>query len=266
MSNMRMNIVQHRHAARGFTLVELMVAITVALFLLGGLFATVQSTRRSYGNQSQLAQLQDNQRLAMTMMSTVVESTGYYPNPLANVNALPVVFPADALFATAGQTITGSTNTTGPGDKITVRYSAALNDNVYNCIGGQNTTVNTQQGQVFENTFHIVNNALVCTLNGIDYPLVTKGVNGAGVATLGVTNMTILYGVKANPADTGSCADTYLTGAQVTAAGGGPPLGLWNSLCSVSVTLTFINPITPTGPGITINKLIAIMATAGVNS
>lgn len=262
-----MNTDHRRRAERGFTLVELMVAITIALFLLGGLFATVQSTRRSYGNQNQLAQLQDNERLAMTMLSTAIESTGYYPNPVANNSNIPGVFPNDALFATAGQTITGGVNATGPGDTITVRFSAALNDNVYNCIGGQNTTVNTVQGQVFENTFHIVNNQLVCTLNGVDYPLVTKGVNGAGVATLGVTNMTFLYGVKANAADTGSCTDTYLTAAQV-AAGGPSAIGgnYWSQVCAVSVTLTFINPITPAGPGITINKLIAIMGTAGVNS
>jgi len=74
MSPSQINRVQRRRAERGFTLVELMVAITVALFLLGGLFATVQSTRRTYGNQNLMAQLQDNERLAMTMLSTAIES------------------------------------------------------------------------------------------------------------------------------------------------------------------------------------------------
>ncbi len=257
-----MNELTNKHARRasrrnsGFTLVELMVAIAVALFLLGGLFASLQSTRKAYGNQNLLAQLQDNQRLAMTLLAEVVETTGYYPNPVTNT-ATAVLSP-DALFATAGQAIVGAANPAGPGDMITVRYAPALNDNAYSCIGTQNTA--TAPYAIFENTFQVINNQLVCTFNGTQYPLITSNVNGAGVTILGVQNMTLLYGVKSNLADTGSCTDTYLTAAQVTAG------NYWNSVCSVTVTLTFINPITPTGPGISISRVIALMSTAGVNS
>ena len=65
----------------GYTLVELMVALAIALFLLGGLFTIVQGTRTTYGNQSQLAQLQDSERLAMTLITDVIQdsfiATGY---------------------------------------------------------------------------------------------------------------------------------------------------------------------------------------------
>jgi len=257
MKNVTVNTVRGAAARNaGFTLVELMVAITVALFLLGGLFATLQSTRKAYGNQNLLAQLQDNQRLAMTLLAEVVETTGYYPNPL--VNSATTVLTADALFATAGQAIVGQANTLGPGDMITVRYAPALNDNAYSCIGTQNTA--TAPYAVFENTFQVINNQLVCTFNGQQYPLITSNKNGAGVTVLGVQNMTIVYGVKANVADTGSCTDTFLTAAQVTAG------NYWSSVCSVTVTLTFVNPINPAGPGIPISRVIALMATAGANS
>ncbi|HEY3786431.1 MAG TPA: prepilin-type N-terminal cleavage/methylation domain-containing protein [Steroidobacteraceae bacterium] len=256
-----MNTNRRGRDQRGFTLVELMVAITIALFLLGGLFATVQSTRRTYGNQNLLAQLQDNERLAMTLMGGVIETAGYFPNPVLNQNT--IVFPTDAVFAAAGQTIIGGTNAAG--DTVTVRYAAALNDNAYNCIGGTNTVLAPYQ--VWENAFRVINNQLVCTINGTDYPLITAGVNNAGVATLGVKNMSILYGVTASTgASTGSCTDTYLTTAQMIAAAAGTIPGIWSQVCSVSVTLTFINPITPTAAGISITRVIAIMGKAGVNS
>ncbi len=44
---------------RGFTLVELMVTVAIALFLLGGLFTIVQNVRKTNSNQQLLAQLQD---------------------------------------------------------------------------------------------------------------------------------------------------------------------------------------------------------------
>ena len=258
----------HRHLSkscsscgsqRGFTLVELMVSITVALFLLGGMLATVQSTSRTYTNQNLLSQFQDNQRLGMMLMAGVIESTGYYPNVQANVTQVGVLFPADALFPAASQFIIGAPNAAGgPGDQVTVRYAAGTNDNVYNCIGQQNAGATTR----WEMTFRVINNQLVCNLNGTDYPIITSNTS-AGVTTLGVTNMTVSYGMKASAADTGSCTDTYLTTAQMVANGN------WGLVCSVSVTLTFVNPMTtaqtPLNP-IAVTRVIALMNKAGVNS
>ena len=246
---------------RGFTLIELMVAMTVALFLLGGLLATVQSTRRTYGSQNLLAQFQDNERLAMSLMSSVIESTGYYPDVTTYAGNTNGLFPIDAAFPQASQFIIGAANATGgPGDQITVRYAAETNDNVYNCIGQQNTA--GPPPAVFESTFRVVNNQLVCNYNGTDYPLITSNTT-AGVMTLGLTNMTISYGLKSNPADTGSCTDTYLSTADMVTNGN------WSSVCSVKVRLTFVNPmITPGNPlaPVTITRVIALMSKAGVNS
>jgi type IV pilus assembly protein PilW len=76
----RTSRIGHRHLS-GFTLIELMIAITLAIFLVGGLLMMVQSTRNTVTTQTQLAQLQDNERLVLTFMTEVIESTGYFPNP-----------------------------------------------------------------------------------------------------------------------------------------------------------------------------------------
>src|SRR5438552_1840764 len=102
-----------RRNTRGFSLVELMVSIAVALFLVGGVVSMLASTRHTYKNQSQLSQLQDDQRLAMTLIANVVQSAGYYPDPIlmtaaTEFKAGPVIFTGQSLsFAADGQSITG---------------------------------------------------------------------------------------------------------------------------------------------------------------
>jgi type IV pilus assembly protein PilW len=246
----------HRHLS-GFTLIELMIAITIAVFLVGGLLMMVQSTRNTVTTQTQLAQLQDNERLVLTFMTEVIESTGYFPHP--QTYTAVQVMPVAPSFATAGQAVSGTyAGGVAPGDTVTIRYGALLNDDVFNCRGSKNTTVGPYD--TFVNTFWI-NNAnpknpiLTCTfssgaipLPGVPVPLVN-----------GVQNLAIAYGIKRNPVDTGTCADTYLNASQMLAAD-------WSNVCTIKLIVTFINPLN-TGPAtIPITRVIAVMNSAGVNT
>jgi type IV pilus assembly protein PilW len=240
--------------SRGFTLIELMVAITVALFLISGMLVMVQSTRTAFGNQNLLAQLLDNQRLAMTFMAEVVETAGYFPDPVHNTST---VFPAVGTTFAVGQAVSGTTGPLAPGvgDTVTIRYAASLNDNVFNCKGLTNTTLALD---VFVDTFWVDttvpgNPVLTCTVSSTANPIVNMPlVNG-------VQKLTIVYGVKRSPADTGSCADTYLKTSEMLAPD-------WGAVCSINLTVFFTNPITPAGPPLQITRVIAVMMTAGVNS
>jgi type IV pilus assembly protein PilW len=256
------------HAAhkrsRGFTLIELMIAVTVGLFLVSGMLLMVQSTRNAFGNQNLLAQLQDNQRLAMTFMAEVVETAGYFPEPQNNTSSVfpavgASVLPSVPAFA-QGQAVSGTTGPVAPGvgDTVTIRYAAKLNDDVFNCQGLKNTTLPLD---VFEDTFWVniavpSNPVLTCTVSStainpaVDIPLVN-----------GVQNLTVSYGVKRSIADTGSCADTYLKASQMSTAD-------WSAVCTINLSITFTNPIKQTGLPltITINRVIAVMSAAGVNS
>src|ERR1700679_974619 len=103
---------------RGFTLIEILIALLIGVFLLAALLTIVQANRRVYGDQSQLAQLQDSERMAMTLMTDVIQMAGYYPNPTQNtVDSLT----AAGAFA-LGQPMTGQFSSTAPGDQISVRY------------------------------------------------------------------------------------------------------------------------------------------------
>jgi type IV pilus assembly protein PilW len=212
------------HHQRGFSMIELMIALLIALFLLGGLMGLVQSNKAAFLGQNQLSQLQDSERLAISMLTDVIEQAGYFPDPTLNTAASTM--PAVAPFA-QGQSLYGTYNFPSP-DTISVRYTTANNDGIINCMGGTNST---GSNHAYTNTFSIVVTGgvsqLVCTREtGTVYPLVSN-----------VAGMSILYGV--NTSGSGNNVDTYMTATQVTAAAD------WNNVISAQVTLKFNNLLYP---------------------
>jgi type IV pilus assembly protein PilW len=235
---------------RGFTLVELMVTIAIAMFLLSGLVTIVQNTKATYANQQALAQLQDQQRFAMAVLTAVIESGGYYDNPTGDtvISALPPVAPNFG----SGQAFFGTGNANpAPGDTIAVRFRTAQNDGIINCSGGQNTAFNPDH--VYTNTFSIVAGQLVCALDG-----------GAAVPLVsGVTNLQVYYGVKRLLPFSDYNVDTYVTAANMQGND-------WTQVSAVRVILTFTNPLfgqqsrTTTQPAtIQLERVIEVMARAG---
>ena len=248
-----------RQAARqrGLTLVEIMVAMAISLFLIGGLLTIVQSTRKTYSSQNQLAQLQDNERLAMTLLGDVIQAAGYFPDPTTNTvtGALPVVASAYPLgpFATAGQPITGTTSVALAGDRIIVRFLTAPNDGMINCTGSSNTTA---ANAMYTNAFR------VATIGGVSY--LTCALNNAAAVPLvaGVQSVKFLYGVKTDFTADNGAVDSYLKASEMTAAN-------WNNVISVSVTLTFVNPLAgqPNQPAtIAFQRVVSVMNRAGVKT
>ena len=248
-----------RSAQRGVTLIELLVAILIGLFLTGGLLTLVQAMKRTSLTQSGLSQLQDNERMAMTLIADVIQSAGYYPQPSPPVNTAAAMLPIVAPFTIIGQSIVGTGNWTDPppGNTITVRYvsggTAAPNfDNSINCTGNPVPAQTT-----FVNTFSLVPDAafpgtydLVCAYN-----------NAAPVVLVsGIANLQIYYGVQTNPAVSNNSADTYLDANTVTAG------NYWSKVISVKVTLTFINPLSAAGPPIPFTRVIDVMNKAGVST
>jgi type IV pilus assembly protein PilW len=254
-------------AERGYSLVEMMVAIAVALFLLAGMVSILQTTRRSSGNQTALTQLQDSERIAMTMLSSSVEAAGYYPDP--DTNSISDELAAEGNFQ-VGQVVFGGPNAVtingnSTGDILTVRYNAGPNEDVINCQGATNAT---GTGPVeYVNTF-----AIQVDANNVPYlGCSTDGGNTYAPLATNVSKMEISYGVgtaSTIPNTTGIAVDTYLATADMVNAGQLNPY-LWTNVYSIKVTLTFPNPM-PGQPGasprpIQFTRVIGIMSRIGVN-
>ena len=250
---------QPAHTARGFTFVEIMVAIALGLFLIGGLLTLVQAMRRTNTNQSGLSQLQDNERMAMQLITDVVQSSGYFTNPVLNTAAgsfIPGAY-GPAVFTYAGQAIVGTGVVTVPGHMITTRFmsggtAAPAFDNVINCTGSSSPIPAS-----FVNQLTIVGNYLTCTLwvNNVAQPPVAL--------VPGITNMQILYGVQTGGGTAFNSVDTYLDAATVTG------LNYWSQVKSVQVTLTFQNPMfgQPSQPQfVQFTRTIAVMSKTGVST
>ena len=239
-------------AQRGFTLVELMVTIAIAMFLLGGLVTIVQTVRRTYSNQQALVQLQDQQRFAVTLLTDVIQAGGYFDNPVGDTLAMALPVDLANNFA-QGQAFYGVQGgaAPAPGDTISVRFRTAQNDGIINCSGVPNTAF--APNQVYINTFSVNgNNQLVCSLNN-GQPLVL--VNG-------VANLQIYYGVKRFTPVTDYNVDTY---EQANAA-----VNDWMNVSAVRVRVTFLNPLfgLPNQPVaqqqyIVFERVIQVMARAG---
>lgn len=242
----RRRLQQSARAHRGFTLVELMVTVAIAMFLLYGLVTIVGNIRRTSLDQQSLAQLQDQQRFAMTVLTDVIQAGGYFPDPTAWTPATSL--PAAGPFG-QGQAFTGLHNAAVP-DTIGVRYRTAGNDGVINCTGG--TYIGAPNStHLYTNSFSVsAAGQLQCALDG-----------AAAVALVsGVTNLTIYYGVKRDFAVTDYNVDTYLTADQMLNTD-------WANVSSVRVVLTFTNPLfkgtADQPPTLSFDRVVQVMARAG---
>jgi type IV pilus assembly protein PilW len=241
---------------RGFSMLELVVAMSIAVFLLAGLFTILQGTRHTSSDQTALAQLQDNERIAMSVMTDIVQAAGYFPG--APVRTLTGDLIVSGAFTTAGQSVAGSDNG-AQGVNLLIRFETTGGDRIYSCFrdnppGGGLT--------IYVNTFSVnAQNQLTCS----------DGTLTAAIAN-GVQKLEVRYAVNTSSASTNSnCpADRYLLTSEMT-----QPI-YWTNVCAVEVKLTFINPLYQSVPGgpitpgqpatVEFTRVIGIMSKSGVNS
>jgi type IV pilus assembly protein PilW len=239
------------HLQRGVTLIELMIALVIGLFLTAGLVTLVGAMKRTNGIQDGLTQLQDNERLAATLLTDVVQTAGYFPaaNLTTGGNEFATATIGSDTFGTAGQTIVGSDGAgiTLP-DTVTVRYETQAGDGVINCMGGSYTGAGKV---IWVNRFSLdtATNTLNCTLTETDNTGALIGGTAPIVVPLvtGMSNFKVLYGLKKNTANTFTSVDSYATATQVATldqltAG-------WPFIMSIKLTLTFVNPLATTAGG-----------------
>jgi type IV pilus assembly protein PilW len=233
----------------GYTLVELMIAITIALFLLAGVMSIFSSVRRTSLDQTGLAQLQDDERVAMLMLDNAVQQAGYSGTITGALTATTANFPQQ------GQAITGGTNAYG--DTLTVRYAGDASGTIFNCLG---STMAAGALQEMQFSIQLVNGQyqLACAVNGGQpVPLVRN-----------VRSLSVRYGVASGAAQANAYApvDAYLDAAGMNANAQN-----WTNVSSVKITVTFLDPLAgqfgrPPAGTITFTAVIGVMGQIGVNS
>lgn len=246
---------------RGYSLIELMVAIVIALFLIGGVLIVEQSVHTSYTDRSGLSQLDDDERFTMTLLTEIAQAAGYYPDPATTsmVTALPAQVTTagngDALNFQSGQSFYGLHNPAASGneDTIAVRYMTASNDGIPLCDGTTNTTGNNT---VYTNYFYLSGGDLYCDLEvGNTWNAPVQLVNN-------VEYMQIWYGLHTTAAmGSDYTVDTYVPAGSMTA-------GDWPEVTTVKLQVTFTNPLQAEQgqTAVTFTKVIAVMSRTGALS
>ncbi len=216
-------------AQRGFGLVEMMVAITIGLFLILGLGTIFYSMRQTSIARQGLSDLQNNERMAMTFLGAGIQGAGFYPISNPFTTTAVTAFPLVSGSFLAGQSIAGTGTGGGYGvsspvgtDTLSVRFvtppSSAPGAVIQGCATG--LTSNTLYTDVFSVQMVNGTSTLVCTESGTAIPLIA-----------GVQGMSVRYGV--DPTSSGSVT-SYVSATGVTN---------WAFVKTVSVTLQFTNPL-----------------------
>ena len=247
------------HGQRGFSLIELSIAILIALFLIGGVIVVEQGVHRSYQDDSGFAQLEDEERFAMTIITQAVESAGYYPDPTSNVPNSTVLMPETtstpqsvSIPFAGSQSVVGIYQTSSPNDSIATRFVAGPAASIDLCTGAATTS-----GVEYTSYLYVANGT-----DGKPYlycELATAGTWAANPAQLvsGIQNMQIMYGV--NTGGVSNNVQTYMFASDVTSN------GYWPNVSSVKVTLTLNNPVVEAGQPTTVQftRVISVMSRMG---
>jgi len=197
-----------RRSQSGFSLVEILVAMTLGLVLLGGTIVIYASSKNSYRLQENIAGMQENARFAILALRSNLEMAGF---PSIN-NVAPFLVAAD-------ETSDGGGNDS---DRITIRYQSATD-----CLGNATPDSGPDKGIAVNRYFINADDNLACWGNGnnASQPLVEN-----------VDNMQILYGVDTDTSSDG-VANLYVNATEVDAGIINPGTPDWDRVVSLRLAL-----------------------------
>jgi Tfp pilus assembly protein PilW len=196
------------------SLIELMVAATIALVLVLGIGTVFLSMKQTFNLRQNMASTQSNQRIAMQFLSAAIRNAGATPNPLTQ--AAPAL-PLSGAGSNAGA------------DTLTVTFWADASGAAQGCAS--TLTANHSYTDVFS----VTGGYLSCTEtdNTASPPTSTtvRLIGGTAGSANRLTGLNIVYGI--DPNGIGS------TSRYVNAAG----VADWTTVKTVTFTLLFDAPL-----------------------
>lgn len=239
MKTMNIRTLRGSRRSRGFTLIELMVSVTIGLIVVLTLMAAFLGSGIGGRHTSALGQMTEDASLSLNIMRTQVAMAGYGSiTGVAAGVATRTVTPDQGVFGcdngfddvTVNDYLTLTCKDAVGPDAMTVRYEA----DEWNAIAvasGPATVPTDCEGNaitpaggvaISESRFFISNNQLMCRGNG--------AAGGSGTAMVGnVQDLAVTYGVASATAP-----DRVVTYVAATTIGETPPLN-WDRVLSVRI-------------------------------
>jgi len=137
------NLYNHRRAA-GFTLLELLVAMSLGIFLMAGLIQVLLANREIFRVQENSSRMQEDGRFATVVLNSAVSLTGYREDASLTMSTQ---FPSYTTLANppaqaflAAEVVNGTDNDVGGGDNIkdgtdTIAIRYRSDGAVRDCLG-----------------------------------------------------------------------------------------------------------------------------------
>ena len=132
---------------KGFTLPELLIASTVSLFLIAGIMKVFLNVKKTYEMQMEIAQMQDNARVALSVLEQEIHTAGYVGCPRFTDSFFTHSFDNSSGVNFSPQTIIkGSENAQTDSDEITIQKTELGAQLVENMTHHKNVSVNNSHG------------------------------------------------------------------------------------------------------------------------
>jgi type IV pilus assembly protein PilW len=236
---------------RGFSMVELMVALVIGLILVAAMGYVFISSRQAYRSSDGLSRIQENTRSAVLMVNTTIRLAGYIANPLTASDPTAVfASPQLAIFGGKASALSSSAYNISPSgtdsncttncDFVEISYQGASDGSSRDCQGAT-----IAAGSIVSNVFYISKassddasgpSSLYCWVGYYNSTSKTFTTVTQQPLVYGVTLLNATYGVDS---DGDQAVDYYATAAQI-----GSSASAWTRIKSVQITLTVKSPDT----------------------
>lgn len=226
---------------RGFSLIELMIAVALSLVVSFAVISIFIGSRQSFRTQTGFSQVQEEGRHAQMLVNPIVRLAGYLPNPTLQPDPSNIFKPTQFKQALGGTHNAAPSSTNypgfgtpawGAGDALIVTYAgqdatdqAALFDCRGDTISSAQTVTNIFYVSTPDNTGA---SSLYCYTNitTLTGALSAAANTNTDALIAGVTNMVVLYGVDT---DADNVPNQYFDSVHVPD---------WTLVRSVRITLT----------------------------
>ncbi len=219
----------------GFSLVELMVAMLVGLFLIGAVIEVFISNKKSYQTSDDTSVLNDNARYSMAQLSNQLRLAGHQFEPiLGRDNSLvsqTVAFsnPTASIQFDSGTYLFGSATDSGNYDTLYMRFQGSSIQPLNVCgLSASTDTANTVRFSVKTVAYELGPNTGVLSCN----------VSNTGEQDFSdhVEVFRVLYGIDSNSDDV---ADKYVSANKVLPANSSRPVKgtEWEQVVSLKIGL-----------------------------
>ncbi len=240
----------------GLSLIELMIALGLGVFLLSGMLQTAASNRQAFELTHASSSIQDTARFSFDFVSETLRTAGYvnagsingeFADTMLSINNVNQYFQtfwtAEDGFE-AGAVVRGTDNASDffvgakeDTDAISIRLQGDPDNPLTDCegvvIAADPDPIVARTEAPTQISYYIdTDNNLVCDV---------AGARDSGAITLvnGIENLQIMYGVSA---DSFSTPTQYLKAEDMTA-------GLWNSVTTVSISILTRSETSPLDSG-----------------